>query len=85
MATFTQSDLVRLLREAAGEDESISLDGDIVETSFADLGYDSLALLELASRVEGEFGVSPREEALAEAETPRQFVALVNELLSTPA
>ena len=81
MATFTQADLVGYMRRAAGEDEAIGLDGHIAETTFADLGYDSLAVMEIVSLVEQELGVRLPEEAMAEAETPEQFVQLVNELL----
>ncbi|WP_369250093.1 acyl carrier protein [Streptomyces sp. R41] len=75
---LTLADLTRILRQSAG-DEGIDLDGDILDTTFTDLGYDSLALLEAASRVERELGVKLSEETVGEAETPRLFLALVNE------
>ena len=43
MPQFTLEDLKRVLREAAGEDESVDLDGGIMDTEFGELGYDSLA------------------------------------------
>ena len=58
MNAFTLDDLRRILRACAGEAESIDLDGDIVDIPFDELGYDSLALLELASRVEREYGAA---------------------------
>lgn len=76
---LTLADLTRILRESAGEDEGVDLDGDILDTTFTDLGYDSLALLEAASRVERELGVKLSEDTVGEAETPRLFLALVNE------
>ncbi|MFF4346721.1 acyl carrier protein [Streptomyces sp. NPDC001530] len=76
---LTLADLTRILRESAGEDEGIDLEGDILDTTFTDLGYDSLALLEAASRVERELGVKLSEDTVGEAETPRLFLALVNE------
>jgi minimal PKS acyl carrier protein len=83
MDKFTMADLVRVMRAAAGEDEAINLDGDILEVSFADLGYDSLAVMETASRVEREYGVSLPEETMATIETPKEFVELVNGQLTT--
>ncbi|MGY6026915.1 acyl carrier protein [Streptomyces spinosirectus] len=80
---LTLTDLTRILRESAGEDESVNLDGDILDTPFAELGYDSLALLEAASRVEREVGTKLSEDALVEAETPRLFLNLVNEPITT--
>jgi act minimal PKS acyl carrier protein len=82
MATFTQADLVRVMRAAAGEDESINLDGDILEVTFADLGYDSLAVMETASRVEREYGVTLPEQTMAGIDTPQEFVEFVNDQLA---
>ncbi|QSB15925.1 acyl carrier protein [Natronosporangium hydrolyticum] len=72
------SDLRLILREAAGADEGVDLDADILDTAFADLGYDSLALLEASSRIERQFSVSLEESMLAEAATPREFLDVVN-------
>ncbi|GAA3827715.1 acyl carrier protein [Streptomyces coacervatus] len=80
---LTLTDLTRILRESAGEDESVNLDGDILDTPFAELGYDSLALLEAASRIEREVGIRLSEDALGDAETPRLFLNLVNEPITS--
>ncbi|MFE7274725.1 acyl carrier protein [Streptomyces sp. NPDC057623] len=80
---LTLTDLTRILRESAGADESVNLDGDILDTPFAELGYDSLALLEAASQIEREVGITLSEDALGEAETPRQFLNLVNEPITS--
>ena len=78
MSHFTLDDLLRIMRECAGEDDAVALSADAADVPFTDLGYDSLALMETASRVEREYEVSIPEEALAEIETPAAFVALVN-------
>ncbi|MFJ6539432.1 MULTISPECIES: acyl carrier protein [unclassified Streptomyces] len=75
---FTLSDLRTILLEAAGTDETVDLDGDILDLDFQDLGYESLALLETAGRIERTYGISLDEEALADARTPRLLVDLVN-------
>ncbi|MBW4718307.1 acyl carrier protein [Saccharothrix obliqua] len=75
---FTIEDLTRILREAAGADEGVDLDGDIAETDFEELGYESLALLETGGRIEREYGISLDEDALAAARTPTALVDLVN-------
>ncbi|WP_228993450.1 acyl carrier protein [Streptomyces sp. DH8] len=82
MTAFTITQLTGLLREAAGEDDTVDLDGDVLDTAFADLGYDSLALLQTTGCIERDHGVTIDEDAIAEAETPRQYLALVNEALS---
>ncbi|RBQ19183.1 acyl carrier protein [Spongiactinospora rosea] len=75
---FTLDDLKTVLRQAAGTDESVDLDGDIIDTSFDDLGYESLALLETAGRIERHHGISLDEDALGAAQTPRELIDLVN-------
>ncbi|MFI5773386.1 acyl carrier protein [Streptomyces sp. NPDC051658] len=79
---FTRSELKRILLEAAGTDEEVDLDGDILDTDFGDLGYESLALLETAGRIEREYGISLDEDALGKARTPRALIDLVTAHLS---
>jgi act minimal PKS acyl carrier protein len=74
---MTIDDLRRILAECAGEDESVNLRGDILDTPFADLGYDSLALMETASRIKRDFAVEIAEDDLALADTPRELLDLV--------
>ncbi len=74
---LTLDDLRRLLREVAGADEDVDLDGDILDTGFDQLNYDSLALLEACSRLEREYGVS-LDDALDSDHTPRSLIDLVN-------
>ena len=71
-------DLVRILRESAGAEEGIDLDGEIHDTEFDDLGYDSLALMETAARITREYGIPIDEAGLAAASTPRRLLDLVN-------
>ncbi|MFF5306615.1 acyl carrier protein [Streptomyces sp. NPDC013161] len=80
--TFTLHDLKRILLDAAGTDENVDLDGDITDLDFQDLGYESLALLETAGRIERLYGISLDEEAFAGADTPRALIDLVNAHLS---
>jgi act minimal PKS acyl carrier protein len=81
MARFTLDDLRQVLRTAAGEDESVDLDGDILDTDFGDLGYDSLAILETASLVERNFDVRLPDDDVGVQHTPRTFVDFVNSIL----
>lgn len=76
---FTIETLRRILREGAGEE--VDLNGDILDVSFADLGYESLALLETGGRIEREYDVRLDDDALVDAATPRALVDLVNNQL----
>ncbi|WP_432020709.1 acyl carrier protein [Streptomyces sp. 1222.5] len=80
--TFTLDDLRRILLESAGAEEGVDLYGDIADTDFEELGYESLALLETGGRIEREFGVSLDDVNLSDITTPRALVDAVNELLS---
>lgn len=75
---FTLEDLKRVLLAAAGLPEHGDLDGDILDLTFEDLGYDSIALLETVGHVERERGVSLDDSVVADAHTPRLFLEFVN-------
>ncbi|HEX5404390.1 MAG TPA: acyl carrier protein [Pseudonocardiaceae bacterium] len=78
MNEFTMDDLRKIMRESAGEDGSGTLDGDILDNSFEELGYDSLALMETTSRIERALSVTLPEEDMADVSTPRDLLAFVN-------
>lgn len=69
------SRLVEIIRECAGDSDERDLDGDILDITYQDLGYDSLALLEISAKLEQDLGVSIPEEEL---KTPRHTLHLVN-------
>ncbi len=75
---FTLEDLKRILIEAAGAEEGVDLDGDILDTDFAVLGYESLALLETGGRIEREYAIVLDEDELADGVTPRALIDAVN-------
>jgi act minimal PKS acyl carrier protein len=78
---MTLRDLQDIMRECAGEDESAQSLEEAADEPFADLGYDSLALLETQSRIKREYGVAFSEDDLAHITTPREFVEFFNSLL----
>lgn len=82
MSNVTIEQLKDIMRVAAGEDESIDLNGDILDTPFMDLGYDSLALLETAARLKRDHGVAIADEDLHSLETPRALLDHVNARLA---
>ncbi|HLH58984.1 MAG TPA: acyl carrier protein [Streptosporangiaceae bacterium] len=78
MSAFTLDELADMLRSCAGEAEQLELD-----RTFEELGYDSLAVMEVASQIERRYGVSIAEDELAEAENPRLLIEAVNSSLAT--
>ncbi len=75
---LTLDDLRRILLEGAGTDEGVDLDDNILDTTFDELGYDSLALLETAARITREYRIELDDDAATAARTPRELLALVN-------
>ncbi len=80
LSGFTIDDLRRFLRECSGE--TAGLDGDILDVPFEELGYDSLALLEVISRVEDEFGIRVPDEAAQHCRTPRAVLDCITPLMA---
>ncbi|BCJ77770.1 actinorhodin polyketide synthase acyl carrier protein [Catellatospora sp. IY07-71] len=78
MTDFTIEDVRRILRDVAGADERVDLDGDIAATSFADLGYDSLALLEATARLQRDLSIRLPDDAVLAVSTPGQLIDLVS-------
>ena len=76
-------DLKKVMRESAGEDGA--LDGDVLDSSFEELGYDSLALMETTSRIERALSVTLPEEEMADVSTPRDLLAFVNSRVGVSA
>lgn len=80
---MTIDDLRRVLAACAGESDNAPVDTDIHDWNFDDLGYDSLALMETATRIEQEYGLHIPEEHISEFRTPRQLLDFVNGVLAT--
>jgi acyl carrier protein len=82
---LTINELRLILRESAGEPEGVDLDGDIEDAVFADLGYDSISMLEVAGRIERDHGLRLDDDVITSAQTPRELLAGVNERLANLA
>ncbi|GAA1865401.1 acyl carrier protein [Actinomadura bangladeshensis] len=82
---FTITDLRRILHEASGATDGDGVRADTVDTDLAQLGYDSLAVLETGGRIEREFGVELDDETLLDSTTPRALIEAVNARLAREA
>lgn len=85
MNKITIDDVRRILIACAGDAGNSELHGEISTVEFEDLGYDSLALMETATRMEEEFGVRIPEEQITEIKTPQQLLNLANTGLTDAA
>ncbi|MEU3191079.1 MULTISPECIES: acyl carrier protein [Streptomyces] len=79
MSEFTQRELAEKLLECAGEAEDADVsDEAVLDTPFLELGYDSLALLQVTGVIKREYGVELSDDAVVEAETPRLLLKMIN-------
>lgn len=79
MPKLALPDLRRLLESSAGRVESVNWDDETILTAtFDDIGYDSLAVLELGARVQQEYGVRITDDAVAEMTTPAAALDYIN-------
>jgi minimal PKS acyl carrier protein len=72
-------DLRGILVTCAGGDDAESLQGDISGTSFEELGYDSLALIETAAALARDHGVVIPEDQITEVRSPGELLTLIND------
>jgi act minimal PKS acyl carrier protein len=75
---LTIEDLKSILLTTAGADEAVDLDGDILDLTFEELGYDSVALLETCGWIEREHEIELEDSTIEDAHTPRALLAVVN-------
>lgn len=78
MSTFTLDELRSMLQESVGVDESVDLGGPILDTPFSSLGYDSLAMLEIAARIQNQLGVPVPDELIELMTTPRAVLEYID-------
>ncbi len=82
MTLLTLNELVTLLHECAGVDESVDMTGDIANIGFDDLGYDSLALFNTVGRIERDYEIRLGDNVVGMVQTPAELVMLVNDALA---
>ena len=79
---FTTNELREIMRSCAGPGEHPELEGEFIDTSYEDLGFDSLAVLELATRIQQDLGVPFPDDAVAEMLTPHDVLDYVNQQMA---
>lgn len=80
MAGLGIEELRTIMRGAAGSADGVDLDGEIAAVPFVELGYDSLAVLEMMSEVQRRYGVTLDDDVVFELQTPQDAIDHVNEL-----
>lgn len=78
MSTFTADDLKTIMLATADEATAPDLDGNFLDKYFTDLDFDSLAVLEIATRIQQTCHLEIPDEAIAEMRTPRDVIDYVS-------
>jgi act minimal PKS acyl carrier protein len=81
--SFTLDDLATTVAKCLGAGAGEPVGPDTQDTTFADLGYDSLAVYELMTRLQDDTGVPISDEEIEAIETPRQAVEFVGSRLAS--
>jgi act minimal PKS acyl carrier protein len=85
MRLFSSDDLTGIMRKCAGMEDTAQLDGPVLELSYEEMGYDSLAVLEIQGQIERIFGVPLGDDAIDRMPTPGRTISYVNSLLQAGA
>lgn len=75
---FDFGDLSRILKECAGVEPEDAFDGEALDATFDELGYDSVILMETLARITREYRVTLEDDAVTGDTTPRRLIDLVN-------
>jgi act minimal PKS acyl carrier protein len=78
MTTFTADDLKTIMLSAADEDVAPDLDGDFLDRPFPELDFDSLAVLEIATRIQQNYHLVISDDAIAGMTTARDVLDYVS-------
>lgn len=78
MADFTRADLARLIEACLGTQDSVDITEANLDTQFDEMGVDSLARYEIATRLQDELKIAIADDDIDLMATPRQMLDLVN-------
>ena len=80
MRIFNSDDLTVIMRQCAGFDHAVDLDLSVLDHSYEQMGFDSLAVLEIQAEIERQLGVRLRTD-MELSSTPAATISSVNDLL----
>ncbi len=86
MAGFSLSEFKKIADACIPARDATELDESRLDSDLTELGYDSLTVYEIATRIQDELAIRIPDEQLEVLKTPRAFIEYVNEWLpGTPA
>lgn len=79
MSAFTLTEFKKIVELSYESEAAAALDAAALDTTFTDLGYDSLTVYEFVTRIQDDYGVSVPDEALDALDTPGALIAYVDD------
>lgn len=76
---LTIDEFKNIMRAVSGDD-LVDPSGDVADTPLADLGYDSLAVLEITAIVQQRYEITVPDEGTERMTTPHAAVTYINQL-----
>ncbi|MEV5985402.1 acyl carrier protein [Streptomyces sp. NPDC052051] len=81
--SMTFDDLKQVITTAVGDGLAEELEESRIAVAFTEIGYDSLAVLEIASQIQRQYGLKIPDEAIEEMDSPQAVLDYVNGRLAT--
>lgn len=82
MSSISFVDLKAIMSRCIGGLDGKELTEADLTTPFIDIGFDSLAVLEIASQLQREYGLQIPDEAIEEMDSPKAVIDYVNASLA---
>ncbi|MFD3523536.1 acyl carrier protein [Streptomyces sp. NPDC058653] len=78
MSAFTLTEFKKIVGLSYESEAADALDAAALDTTFTDLGYDSLTVYEFVTRIQDDYGVTVPDEDLDALDTPGALIAYVD-------
>jgi minimal PKS acyl carrier protein len=82
MAELTLDGLKTIMSSCSGADEASEVTPEVAGVEFGELGYDSLAVLEMVTHIQRQYRITIPDEAVEEITSPTSLIDYVNQTLS---
>lgn len=81
MSEFTVTEFQEIVHSSLGAEEASAVQQDTLDISLADLGIDSLGVLEIVNQIRGKYSADLDDNVIDATTTPRATIELVQALL----
>lgn len=82
MSRLSLDELKEIMSACSGADEAADITQEVADTEFPELGYDSLAVLEVVSQIQRRYGIVISDEDVESISTPATLLHYVNTSLA---